>query len=185
MKKYTISAVIVFLVLASAAYYSYRYVYPQMVAEAIVEKKYTGFLPEKYQLKINMISDTANKKVSQIFEITEDKGISIDDLLNAIDEIEEEHVRNALAELYATDLQSVEAVFDIGVKHIKIESFDPELLRGAFIEHVKMHHVKKGLKYIRRHDLENQISSKSARSIAKQVIIQKKEKIQNKADITD
>ncbi|MBK6266532.1 hypothetical protein JKA74_15915 [Marivirga sp. S37H4] len=185
MKKYPLIIIIVFLLLSSAVFYGYNYVYPRVVAHAIVSKQYVGLLPEKFKDRIELISDTVNQRVSRMFEITEDNGVTMDDLLNAIDEIEEQEVRNALAELYETDIQSVEQVYEIGVKHIKIQSFDPQVLRAPFIEHVKLHHVKKGLKYIKRHDLQNQMSSKSARSIAKQILIQKKEKIQSKADIKD
>lgn len=187
MKKKTlllVSAIIILLIIP-IMYFGYFYVYPKVVAEAIVSKKYTSIIPQRYRDEFNLISDTINVRVSRMMEITQDKGITIDDLLQAIDEIQEDDVRNALAELYETDLQSVEQVYLIGRKHIDIQAFDPELLKPAFLKHVKMHHIERGLKYIRRHNLENQLDAQSGRRIAKQIIIQKKDKIMKKSDVVE
>ncbi len=175
-------SVLLFMSILIVGYY---YVYPRMVAEAIVSKKYTSIIPMQYRDQFNSISDTINVRVSKMMQFSEEKGITIDDLLLAIDEIKEDDVRDALNELNETDLKSIEHVYMIGRKHIDFKAFDPDLLKSAFLEHVKMHHVERGLKYIKKHDLENQLDAPSGRRIAKQIIIQKKDKIMKKSVVKE
>ena len=187
MKKNKIIIIVFSLIilLISIGYLGYLYVYPKIVADAIVHKKYASVIPERYKDGFNLITDSINYKVSDVMKISEENGITIDDLLKAIDEIREEDVRNALEELYQTDLQSIEQVYNIGRKHIKFQAFNPDLLKDSFLKHVKMHHVERGLKYIKKHDLENQLDVESGKRIAKQIIIQKKEKIMKKSDVKE
>ncbi|SMG41733.1 hypothetical protein SAMN05661096_02816 [Marivirga sericea] len=187
MKKNKIIIVVFSLttLLITIGYMGYLYVYPKIVADAIVNKKYASIIPERYKNGFNLITDSINNKVSDVMKISEDKGITIDDLLKAIDEIKEEDVRDALEELYKTDLQSIEQVYSIGRKHIKFQAFDPDLLKDSFLKHVKMHHVERGLKYIKKHDLENQLDVQSGKRIAKQIIIQKQEKIMKKSKVKE
>ncbi len=184
-KRILLIAIVLIFLTIPFIYIGYRYVYPKMVAEAIVSKKYTSIIPQRYLDDFNLISDTINSKISKVMVITEDKGITIEDLLKAIDQIKEKDVRDALEELYQTDLETVEQVYLIGRKHIDFEAFDPDLLKSSFLEHVQMHHIERGLKYIKRHDLENQLDAESGRRIAKQIIIQKKDKIMKKSDVKE
>jgi hypothetical protein len=182
MKKLIIIACIS-IVFIIGGYFSFQYFYPRIVADAIVSNRYSEIIPKRYRDQFTLVGDTINQRVTRLLEITEDKGITINDLLMAIDEIEEQDVRNMIAELYVTKIDSIEQVYEIGTRHIKITIFDPELLKEPFLRHVEVHHVRKGLKYIKKHDLENQLSAKSGRKIAKQIIIQKKDKIMKKAKV--
>ena len=169
----------VFMLLSSL--FMYYYVFPRLVAKAIITEEYSKFIPRRYQQNFKATNENVNEFLSK----SQQNGVSIEDLLSAIDEIKEQDVRNALEELKSTKLDSVEQIYNIAYKHIKISSFDPVLLKPTFLKHVKMHHIKKILKYIKRNNLESSLTAKSAKRIAKQIILQKKDKIMRKSNVVE
>jgi hypothetical protein len=181
MKKLLITLSIL-LVLALGGYMLYQHYYPKMVADAIVNDKYNKVIPKKYQPKFKELKDSVNNKVDNLMDVAEVNNVSFDQLIEGIDEVQEDDVRAALDELKNTKIKSVEQVFEIGKKHIKIDSFDPEILREAFLKNVQIKHIKKGLRYIETHDLLNKMDPETAKAIAKQLILQKKEKIEQKTE---
>ncbi|MFT4739241.1 MAG: hypothetical protein ACI83B_000271 [Sediminicola sp.] len=172
----------VLLLLGLLGYGFYHFYYPKLIAEAIVNDKYDKIIPKKYQPKFKVFKDSVNSKVDQLVEVAGINHMSFENLLEGIDEVQEEEVRAALAELKRTKITKVEQVFDIGMKHIHINSFDPEVLRDVFIKNVQLKHIKKGLKYIEQHELQESMSPETAKAIIKQILLQKKEKVLKKAD---
>lgn len=171
----------ILFVIVLSSFFIYYYIFPFIIAKAFVSEEYLKYIPQSYQQKFQATNNNLDEFISK----SQQNGISIEDLLSAIDEVKEQEVRNALDELNSTKLHSVEQVFNIVYENIKIKSFDPVTLKPAFLKHVKMHHIHKILNYIKTNNLESNLTAKSAKRIAKQVIIQKKDKIMKKSKVVE
>ncbi len=175
-------AIALLLVVVVSAYFIYQHFLPKFIARAVVSSELSSYMPEKYKSTIESLEDSINSKAENVIRITAAYDVSFELLLNAVDEVKESDVRAAFKELDTIKITNVEQVFDIGKKHIKIDSFDPEILREAFLKNVEIKHVKKGMRYVKNHDLLNTLDSETARNIVKQILIQKKEKIEKKLE---
>ncbi len=164
-----------------AAFFSIRYYYkerlPQAVADAIVKDEYPAIVPEKVVKKIKVASKEVNTRLETVITTTETQGITIDQLIQAVDEVKEDEVRKTLDILYNTDLRSADQLFDIGIENIHIQAFDPAVLRESFVNNVKMKKVEKALKYIKDNELADALSPDVARETIKRMILTKQEEI--------
>ncbi len=182
-KKLVLILAIILCLIAVTGWYYYKVAFPKMVAEAVVNKKYPRLMPEKYREGLASVGDTLDTRIQHLIEISESKGISLDELITGIDQIQEDQVRNAVNEVLSTKITNVEQVFDIGIKHIKVQAFDPEELRGPFLENVNLQHIKKGIRYIKTHRILEEMDPDTVRKIARQILIEKRKKIVDKVDV--
>lgn len=188
LKRIIIVIFLLAIVGLGASWYYYKKELPKIVAEAVVNDEYDDYpsiMPEKVVRTIEASKKEVNKRVDKVIKTTKTAGITVEQLIQGIDEVKEEDARKMTKVLLQTEIISVEQVFDMGVKHLQIDAFDPELLREAFVANVEMQHIKRGLKYIESNDLLNTMGADMARDIAKAVIRAKEEKIREKANIVD
>jgi hypothetical protein len=181
MKKLFI-VVSLLIVLGIGSYIAYKVLYPKIVAQAVVDKKYINLLPKKYNEKINVISDSVNSKLDNVIASSSTEGIDLNQLENAVLEVKREDVELIYMKLRNTKILSVEQVFDTISENLKLKSLNVESLREPFLFHVEKRHIKRGMKYIETHDLFNTIDEESARQIALQILKQKEKKIKKKLD---
>lgn len=172
----------IFIFFCSGLYIAYKSLYPRIVAQAVVDKKYINLLPKKYNEKINTISDSVNSKLDNVIASSSNNGINLNQLEEAVMEIKREDVELIYMKLRNTKISSVEQVFDTISNNLKLKSLNVESLREPFLYHVEKRHIKKGLKYIETHDLFNTIDEESARQIALQILKQKEVKIKKKLE---
>lgn len=179
MKKIIISSSI-FMVICLGLYLAYKVLYPRIIAQAVVDKKYINLLPKKYNEKINVISDSVNSKLDKVIASSSNSGININQLEEAVLEIRREDVELIYMKLRNTKISSVEQVFDTISNNLKLKSLDVESFREPFLFHVEKRHIKRGMKYIETHDLFNTIDEESAKQIALQILKQKESIIKKK-----
>lgn len=181
MKRLVI-AVTILTIVGIAIYTTYKALYPKIVAQAVVDKKYINLLPKKYNKKINIISDSVNSKLDKVIASSSNEGININQLEDAVLEVKRQDVELIYKKLTETKIVSVEQVFDTISQNLKLKSLDVESLREPFLYHVQKRHIKRGMKYIETHDLFNTIDEESARQIALQILKQKEKKIKKKLE---
>lgn len=178
MKK-TLFLLAFLLSLGLLAFVGYKYYLPHVVAKAVTSNDEHIFLPEDVKLKINKIKEPVNNKAAEVIKTIHKSGLTLQQILDAIDDIEEEQALAFLDELNNTELKSTDQIFNIAKKHFPVD-FDVEVLRKPFSEKVKLRTIEKAITRGNKLRETNEVDFETLKSIAKKILLQKEEEF-NKA----
>jgi hypothetical protein len=181
MKKGIIISLVIFIALGIIAYGFYQFMFPQMVAKAIVSDDSPPYIPKRILNRIDDFRVPINKSSEDIVREIHHAGIPMKKILTAIDETSEEEAYTLLDELNRTPIKNTDQVFDIIKKHFD-PGFDAEVFRKPFIENVDMKMVQKGMKYANMNRKTKDVDVETARAIIKQVLIRKEKELELKTD---
>ncbi|HYF67526.1 MAG TPA: hypothetical protein VD884_05285 [Ohtaekwangia sp.] len=171
MKKTGIVIVVV-LILAVAGYLGYEAFFPKLIAHSITAEESPAWMPNSVDTKIKKIRKPVNEMASAVIKHAHKSNVSIEDVLKAIDEAKEEQAYALLEELNKTEIQSTDQVFNMAKKHFPVD-FDVEIFRETFNKKVTLHHIKKGLRYANSYKEREEFDPETAKSVAKQILLQK------------
>lgn len=160
---------VVFLTLAS--YFAYHAYLPIMVAKSITSDSVSVFMPTDLKIKIEKIKKPINKISKDVITEIHHSGITIDDVLKAIDEAKEEQALSLLAELNNTEIESTDQFFNLAKKHFPV-NFDVEILRASFNAGVNVNQIRKGIQYADLYKDRDEIDVATAKSIVKRILLQ-------------
>ncbi len=152
-----------------------KYVLPRYVADLIISEETPQFLPKRLEKKLTTSRKQVNASVDTVLTVMHQKGISMDQILKAIDAVEEDQVYAFLDELNEAPVVSNDQVFTMAKKYFKTE-FDPEVFRDVFRKHVSVDMIHKGLAYANKQRENPEIGPETARSIVKQLFVEKEKK---------
>ena len=186
MKKIVIILLVIALVTGIGAFLAYRYYVPKMVAQAIVSEEAVvpSILPVRVQESIEEVKAAVDSvAVEDIPEQLEELGLTFDDIIHMVEVAEADQVFRTIEELQNTELHDLDQVFDIGLKHMKIEGYDLSIFREAFKEKASMKRVHKALRKIEENDLLVSVSVPVARETVKQILIEKRDKVENTLEV--
>lgn len=171
-------------ILAVGGYFIYiRFILPQQIASAIInEKAAPKLLPNRYEKQFVKSRDRINSGADSVLRILHRKNISLQQLLKAIDEVDENDAYRFLDELSTTTIVSSDQVFSIGKKYFKPD-FDVETLRELFRKRVSVSQIKRAIALAIKHRDEGDISPEIFRSVVKQVLIEKEKKISKELNL--
>jgi hypothetical protein len=162
------------LILTSVAgYVAYEVYLPQMIAESITSEP-VAFVPDNIQDRIQKIRRPVNDGAEVVVETVYKSGVTMDQILKAIDEANEEQAFAFLDELNSADLQNPDQVFNIAKKHFPVE-FDVEIFREPFNKRVTIAAIRKGVRYANIYKDREEFDSGTAKSIVKRILLQKEE----------
>jgi hypothetical protein len=176
MKKVIITSLIIFVALGIMAYGFYQFLFPQMVAHAIVSDDSPPYIPKRILNYIDDFRVPINKSSEDIVREIHRAGIPMKKILSAIDETTEEQAYIILDELNQAHIKNTNQVFDIIKKHFDT-GFDAEVFRKPFIENVDMKTVRTGMKYANINRKTKDVDAETARAIIKQVLIRKEKEL--------
>lgn len=183
MRKKIVIGLAVILVLAMAGgFYFYKKEVPKMAAKAIVKGEYSPLVPKKIQTKVNAAREEVNEKVEKTLIVSMSNDITIEQLFAAIDQVEKQEVKKVYDLIKEKNITDPQEAFKVAYDNIKIEAFDPLVLKPAYDDIIKKHHVLMGLNLIEKYNLFETLDVAMARSIAKQILLQKKEEIESRTD---
>lgn len=180
MKKALIIVLILLVLGAVGAFIFYKVAVPKMAAKAIVKGEYSAVIPQKVQKKIEDVRDTINHRFDEVIAITQKENITIEQLMKGIDEVEKKEVLATYKEVISKQVTDPEKIFNIAYKHIKIEAFDPMVLKETFLSHAKPQHIKRGLQFAEKNKIMESLDMQMARSVAKQILREKQKEIEEK-----
>jgi len=173
MRKLRLFAISI-LLLVCAGYLAYRLYFPVMVAKSFSSKT-SPLLPEDIQLKIEKVKKPVNKSAELIVaRIHQSEGVTMDDLLNAIDNVEEDQAFAFLDKLNKTEIVSPDQVFSMAKKHFPVD-FNIEIFRKPFSEKANVPMIRKMVHYANIYKSRNEIDAETAKSIVKRILLQKEE----------
>lgn len=154
-----------------AGYLAYQLYFPAMVAKGI-SNEYNFLIPPRFHDNIEEFSEPLNDGALKTVEAMHKSGLSIDEVLKAIDEASEDQALALLDELNRTDIKDADHFFNLVKKHFPV-SFDAEIFRKPFTDKVTVQNIKKGIRYANIYKERGEIDAETVKSIAKRILIQK------------
>jgi len=164
---YTATAVLVGI----SGYLAYQLYFPVMVAKSITNEN-TFLVPDKLEKRIKKIRQPVNEGADAVVETMHRSGVTIDQVLEAIDNAREEQALAMLDELNSREVTDADELFSIAKKHFPV-NFDVEVFREPFKERVSPGLIKKGIRYANIYKEREEIDVETAKSIAKRILLQK------------
>jgi hypothetical protein len=176
MRKKVTLIILGIICLGVACFVAVQTFLPKVVAEAIVsEEEIPSYVPGKIKKKIEKIKKPLNENAEAVISTMHKSGVTLEQVLKAIDNTTEDQVYAMLDEMNATQIDNIDQVFEMAKRHFPVD-FDVEAFRKPYHEKVSMKLIKKGLRYANRHRRDGDIDPESARSIVKRILIQKEKK---------
>ncbi|MBT8073764.1 MAG: hypothetical protein HKP21_08655 [Xanthomonadales bacterium] len=176
MKK-LLKLLIFVVLLGVAAYAGYRYFLPSMIASTLTSAEPSRLVPEKMQQQVKELRAKIDREVKEVPALLKETRLGIDDLEIIIDRANPEQFFNAIAELKTTTLTSTDQIFDICMKHIRIDGYDLEVFRGPFVRNTSVKNIREAVAKVNRDDMLTQVSVPVLKETAKQVLASSREKI--------
>lgn len=154
-----------------AGYFAYKLYFPDLVAKSITNR-YDFLIPNRYLNEIEKLTaplnDGAAKAVAEIHRA----GVTIDQVLLAIDKADEEQVVALLDELNETETSDPDQVFDLIKRHFPVD-FDIEVFRESFTKKLTTQDIQNGIRLANHYKARGDIDPAVVKSILKRILIQK------------
>ena len=179
MKKILLSIVLIALVLAVGGYLFYHFVMPKLIAEAVVSDSVPNYIPKRFQSKVGAIRAPLNKGTEAMLQTMHESDISLDQILEAVDDISEEQAYGFLDDLTKAKPTNTNEVFDMAKKHFPTD-FNPEVFREPFNRNVTMKQINNGIAYANLNRRTNDVDITTAKAIVKKIIIEKEKELLSK-----
>jgi hypothetical protein len=178
MKKFFLVFIIVGGVLWVGGYFLYTFYFPKFVAQAIISENKPTYLPKRIMNKIDEIRAPINKSTENLLREFQKANVPMTKVYEAIDETSEEDAYALLDEFNHSNLKTSNEAFDIVKKHIHAD-FDVEQFRKPFNENVDPKMIKRLMRYANMNRQMNEVDIKTAKEVAKQILMEKQKEIQN------
>lgn len=176
MKRFVQILIIICILVWAGGYIFYRFYFPGIMANAIISDETPTYIPRRIMNKVDELKKPVNKGADEIVRQMKKNDIPLDDMIEVIENTSEDEAYAFLDELNRVNPQTPDEVFDIAKKHIETD-FDVELLRTAFVENVSMKSVRKATKYANVNQRAKELDIRTARAIAKQILIEKYQQV--------
>ena len=161
-------------VLVSTLYLAFKIYVPNAIANAITSAELPVYLPEQIKLKVKKIKGPVNEGASTIIKTLHTSNVTLTQVLQAIDNTTEEQAYALLDSLNEKQPENIDQFFDMVKYHFPVE-FDVEVFRKPYHEKINMRLIKKGIAYANHYKKSEEIDFETARSIMKQILIQKEQ----------
>ena len=177
MKK-LLKFVLIALLLGLAVYGGYRYYLPSLIAEALTSDQPSVLVPSGMREKVTSLKTKVDGEIKKVPVFLKEHKIGYEDLQNIIDRISPDDLLDVYYEIATTRITSTNQVFDIGMKHIKINGYDLEIFRSTFVQHVSVGDINKAIRKIEENDLLASMSIPVAKATVKKVLESSRQEIQ-------
>jgi len=137
--------VLIMAVIGVIGYAGYRYYLPSIIAESLTSDEPSSLVPADMQEKIETVKTTINRDIKKLPAFMKENDIAYDDLKVMIDRVDPAQIIDAYEEIASTTIKSPDQVFDIGMRHIKIEGYDLEIFRATFVKNTSVESLQKAI----------------------------------------
>lgn len=173
MKKLMFWGLITSLIIVVGGFIFYQFYLSSFVAELVTtpEEELSSIIPENIKTEIVKI----NKASSEVFEELKLSNISIDDAINAIDQVDENQVYRLLDTLNSingVERLNLDTLFNIGKRLVDVP-LDVEVFREAFKRRATPEKIRRALRYANKQRNLQLLSPARARIIAKRILREK------------
>jgi hypothetical protein len=155
-------------------YYAYHHFLTSVVADSITSEKSAAWIPTHVSSKINKIKKPVNEMATEVVKQAHASNVTMDDIIRAIDNAEEEQAYAMLDELNKKEIKNTDEVFTMAKKYFPVD-FDVEIFREVFNKKISMGHINKGIKLANQYKNQDEIDAETAKTILKKILLQKEE----------
>lgn len=180
MKKLSLLAGALLLV-GLAAYVGYKVYFPQIIAESLTNET-LALVPDNIENRMQKIRKPVNEGAVVVVEAAHKSGVTMDQILKAIDETKEEQAYAFLDELNNSDIESPDQVFNMAKRHFPVD-FNVEIFRKPFNDKVSIATIRKGVRYANMYKSKEEFDATTAKSVLKQILLQKEEEFRRMTNI--
>lgn len=179
MKKILIFILTVVL-LCFSGYAGYRFYLPSMIATTLTSEKPSRFIPDDMQEKVKNLRLKIDREIDDLPVLLKETRLTVDDLLVMIDRANPDQFARAIEEIKNTSITSTNQIFDICMKHIKIDGYDLEVFRGPFVQNTSIRNIQEAIGKIEQNELITSMGIPVLKQTAKKILISSKEEILEK-----
>jgi len=169
MKK-LLKFVLIVLLLGVAVYGGYRFYLPSLIAESLTSDQPSALIPSGMREKVTNLKTKVDGEIKKVPVFLKEHKIGYEDLQKIIDRARPDDLLDAYYEIATARPASTNQVFDIVVKHIKIEDYDLEVFRNTFIQYVTVEDINKAIKKIDETELLTSMNISVAKETEKKVL---------------
>jgi hypothetical protein len=181
MKTFLLWLVALVILMGIGAAVFYKYYLPEMVAEVLTEEETPSYVPPFVRSKVVKYKEPINRGARDVIDQIHQSGVTIDQVINTIDNTSEADINALISELNEVELQSTDQAFNIASKHLAGD-FDVEVLRKPFKENVDLKNLQKGIRYANDHRNDEEMDIDMAKEVIKKVLIQKEKEYQQNSN---
>ncbi len=172
--------IIILLTLISClliSYGIYKLYAPTIIANELLKETEPTFLPKKIADKIKKVRTQTNQLSTDIIKDVHKSNISLDQLLNELDEVTEDEANSFLDEINSLEeLNSPDQIFDLAKKHFPVD-FDVEPLREPFRDKADIHKLETLIHKANEYRHNNLIDFESGKAIIKRILKEKEKEL--------
>ncbi len=163
---------IILFILAGGIFY--KFFLTDFIANTLLNDSLPSYLPWHLKSKIEKVQKPVSESAFAVISVMHQSGITLDQILKAIDDAKEEQAYAMLDELNTTKITDVDQFFDIGKKYFPVD-FDVEVFREVYREKTTMRLIKKAIRHANIYKKEERMDAETAKEIAKKILISKEE----------
>lgn len=172
MKRFALAFLCLLLVLSLGGFVVYKFYLPTIIAKTVVANDLPAIVPSTIKTKIEKARKPINEGAGTVISTIHQSGVSIEQIIKAIDEAKEEQAYAMLDELNSTKITNVDQVFDMGKKYFPVE-FDVEIFREAYRKKATLPLIEKAIRYANRYRDEKLMDAQTAKETAKRILKEK------------
>ncbi|MBT1702595.1 hypothetical protein [Chryseosolibacter indicus] len=174
MKRFLIWVLSLLIVGCIAAIIIYKFYLPGLVAKALIREEVPVLVPRYVKARIDQYKVPVNQGAEDVIKSIHRSDVSVEDLLEAIDDTDEEQFYAIVDEFNITKPKNTNEVFDLAKKHLNVD-FDFEILREPFNKNIDMKLIRRGMGYANAYRNEQAIDPGIAKAVAKKILLQKEQ----------
>ncbi len=154
---------------AIAAAIIYKFFLPSILAKTLSAEQLPSYVPQRIKAKIEKVNKPLNETARNVISTIHSSGITIDQLMRAIDGAEEEQAYAMLDELNKTKITSVDQPFDMAKRYFPVD-FDVEVFREAYRKKATIPLIEKAILYANKYKNEKLMDAQTAKETAKKIL---------------
>lgn len=181
MKK-LLKLILVLVVVAIAAYMSYRYYLPSTIAESLTSGNKSSLIPDELQKSLEALKSKTSTDVGDLPVLMVEANIDYLDLETMLNRLDPKEASNALVEMSSVSITSAEQVFDILVENIEIEGYQLEVFRDMFIRNNDVEEIRNALSKVKGHEYLINMGMPVAIEMAKDMLESSRPEIEKQLD---
>jgi hypothetical protein len=153
---------------------TYKFYLAGIVADTLSSEQLPTYIPQPIKTKIEKVKKPLNETAKDVIKTMHSSGITLDQILKAIDDAKEEQAYAMLDELNKTKITNVDQIFDMGKKYFPVD-FDVEVFREFYRKKATLPLIEKALLYANKYRNENLIDAETAKETVKKILVAKEE----------
>lgn len=179
MKKLLIFILAIAL-LGFAGFAGYRVYLPNMIATTLTSEEPSRLIPDGMLEKVKDLRVKIDREVDDLPVLLIETRLTVDDLLIMIDRANPDQFEKAIEEIRNTSVTSTDQIYDICMKHIKIDGYDLEVFRGPFVQNTSVRNIQEAIGKLEQNEFITSMGIPVLKQTAKQILISSKEEIMDK-----